>query len=567
MLFVVKNIILLNGYKAFIIYTNIIKMIQGVIFDFDNTLYNYDLCNTRALEKVFDNLTNFVQDKDVIVKEYQKLNSGIKNSNTYSNKFNKSIYFKKLFENLDIDIVQLDITLKIYEQEFILNLKLFDGVKELLDLLVKNKIKIFLASNNVFSQQYLKLKELNILKFFNKIITSDEIGNEKPDEQFYINLIYKTGLNPENIIMIGDNYEHDILPAISYGLIPFYFTFDNSKVIIKDRYFQFGCFFNLKNYLSDYFKSEDDYLFLSKYFGQSVLTVQGQGGNISIKNNDCMLIKSSGCILANTDLNNGFCVVDKSKYIEQLKSNTDTSKLNKLFGYKVPSMETYFHSYMKKYTVHIHFTLSNIFLSSEHTKSFDDLTIPHKIINYYPPGIILSKQIFLKYTKDCNLYFLKNHGLILTGETVVDVIKLFENLYLYFDTKLNHKYSSDYFTWKINKKIYKKFNKTVVCRQYNNIPIECITNIKYCFPDLAVYIHKICQLNNLNQIYDLEFIPEIILYNSNIYLISENLTKLYCLIETLDLYKDLCKHNYESLKIIDESLIQNMEQEKYRKNN
>ena len=44
-------------------------------------------------------------------------------------------------------------------------------------------------------------------------------------------------------------------------------------------------------------------IYLSKLFGQSVLNIQGQGGNISVKthNDELILIKSSGKILANMD--------------------------------------------------------------------------------------------------------------------------------------------------------------------------------------------------------------------------------------------------------------------------
>lgn len=542
-------------------------MIQGVIFDFDNTLYNYDMCNCKALEKVFEYLKTYLSDKDLILKEYNKINKSIKNSNTYSNKFNKSIYFKKLFENLNIDLVHLDLTLKVYEQEFILNLKLFDGINELLEDLVKHKIKIILASNNVFTQQYNKLKELEIINFFDLIVTSDEVGNEKPNEQFYINLIHKSGLHPENIIMIGDNYEHDIEPAILNKMIPFHYVFDDSDVKIKNKYFEFGSYDKLKYFLSNYFESEQEYIYISKYFGQSILNIQGQGGNISIKFNELMLIKSSGCILANTDLNTGFCIVNNEECIKRLRENDSNLKTTKLFGHKIPSMETYFHSFMKKYTVHLHFILSNIFLCGEEINILSGLNIPHKIINYYPPGLILAQKIFDSYTEDCNLYFLNNHGIIITGNTIEEIIKLYENIFLYFDSKLELKYSREYISFKITKKIFKIFTKTIVCRCYNNLNIEYINNLKYCFPDLAVYIQKIYPINNLNQIYNFNDVPEIIIYNSQIYLLSDNLTKLYCLIETLDLYSELSKNNFEKLKIIDEKSIQAMEQEKYRKNN
>ena len=63
---------------------------------------------------------------------------------------------------------------------------------------------------------------------------------------------------------------------------------------------------------------------------------------------------------------NGFCVADNIQCNKLLKeSNSKDLNKTKIFGQKIPSMETFFHCFMKKYTVHIHFTLSNIFLTTK----------------------------------------------------------------------------------------------------------------------------------------------------------------------------------------------------------
>ena len=134
-----------------------------------------------------------------------------------------------------------------------------------------------------------------------------------------------------------------------------------------------------------------------------------------------LLIKSSGCVLGNININEGFCIVNNSKCNELL--NDLDSKLidTKLFGYKNPSMETFFHCFMKKYTIHIHFTLSNKFLCSFDNNILNDLAINNKLIDYYLPGLELSLKVKEKYTDDCDLYFLKNHGLIITTNKFDDI--------------------------------------------------------------------------------------------------------------------------------------------------
>ena len=84
------------------------------------------------------------------------------------------------------------------------------------------------------------------------------------------------------------------------------------------------------------------------------------------------------------------------------------------------------------------------------------------------------------------------------------------------------------------------------------------------FPDLAVYIQKMKNISELSVINDFENIPDIIIFNNMIFVLADNIIKLYCMIETLDKYKILCK-NYDSLEVVDNNFIKNMEQEKYRK--
>ena len=546
-------------------------MIQGIIFDFDNTIYDYEICNTNALIKVFTFISSiYLIDINTIKNKYDIINNNIKVSNNYANKFNKAIYFKQLLETLSINLIELDKILTIYETEFNNYIKLYDGLLEFIQLLKENNIKFGILSNNIFLQQYTKLVKLDLINYIDFIQTSDEVSNEKPSTLIYLSILNKMKLNPENIIMIGDNYQHDIVPSLDLGLIPFHFKNNDQQITYANKYFEFGNFYNLLTFYKEYIKSQNELIYLSKLFGSSILNIQGQGGNISVKtlNNELILIKSSGGILGNMDNLNGFCIADNIECNKLLKeSNSRDLNKTKIFGQKIPSMETFFHCFMKKYTVHIHFTLSNIFLTTNNVNVLDNLQIKYKVIDYFPPGIILANEIANIYNIDTNLYFLKNHGLIITSDNLEDIESVYTKVFEYFDTLLENKYSNDLIIFDIIRLIHKKFNKSIVCRKYciDNIDnINNIINIKYCFPDLAVYIQKINVISELLIINDFDNIPDIIIFNNIIFVLADNIIKLYCMIETLDKYKILCE-NYNNLEIVDNNFIKNMEQEKYRK--
>jgi len=545
-------------------------MILGVIFDFDNTIYDYDICNKNSLLKVFTYIKeNFF--KDNVKEVYESINIEIKQSNNYCNKFNKNIYFKQLLENINIPLDKLDKILQIYNNEFNNNLltSIYPNIEDFFKLLKKDNIKIGILSNNNFKQQYDKLVELNLINYIDFIQTSDENGYEKPHITMFHSIINKMKIPAENLLMIGDNYEHDIEPAIKLGLIPFLYKKDKSINIENKKFFQFSNYNELIIFYMEYTQSENELIYLSKLFGQSIINIQGQGGNISIKthNNNLLLIKSSGAILGNMDKNSGFCIVDNNSCLNLLKTNsTIPLATTKVFGYKVPSMETYFHCFMKKYTVHIHFTLSNKFLCCNKVDILNGLDLKYKIIDYYAPGLVLAQKIYEEYEEEVDLYFLKNHGLIITNNNLNELINLYKRVFNYFNNLLENKYTDEIITFKINELLYHKFSKSMVCRTFTNINHHTYNPIKYCFPDLAVYFQKISKIEYLENINNFINIPDLIIYNNKYILISETISKLYCMIETMDKYIDLYE-DYENLITIDNSYIQNMEQEKYRKNN
>ena len=165
-------------------------MISGVIFDFDNTIYDYDVCNKKSLLKVFTHIEGNFKKEDV-KGIYDRINIEIKHSNNYCNKFNKNIYFKILLENLNIPLDELDNILKIYNDEFDHNLptSIYPNIEDLLKVLKQDNIKIGILSNNNFKQQYDKLVKLNLISYVDYIQTSDENGNEKPHISMFHSII------------------------------------------------------------------------------------------------------------------------------------------------------------------------------------------------------------------------------------------------------------------------------------------------------------------------------------------------------------------------------------------
>ena len=117
--------------------------------------------------------------------------------------------FKKIFEylNLDCPIIEAN---AFYIESLRYQANPFDDVFEFLEYL-KDKYRLFIASNGMTSVQIKRLELAGILKYFEKIYVSESIGYNKPEEGFF-NYIVKdiNDYDKSKYIIIGDRLDSDI---------------------------------------------------------------------------------------------------------------------------------------------------------------------------------------------------------------------------------------------------------------------------------------------------------------------------------------------------------------------
>jgi REG-2-like HAD superfamily hydrolase len=75
------------------------------------------------------------------------------------------------------------------------------------------------------------LAELGLTEFFAFILPSAEVGVEKPDGRIFKLALQRLGLEPSEVVHIGDNYEADVVGARSVGIMS----------ILLDRGGKAGC--------------------------------------------------------------------------------------------------------------------------------------------------------------------------------------------------------------------------------------------------------------------------------------------------------------------------------------
>ena len=546
---------------------------KGIIFDLDDTLYDYNKTNKHATEIIIKYIienNNTYKNFEYILEVYNNISNKLKYElkNTASS-HNKSIYFKHLIEELKLSYSLFTKVNNLYWESFYSSMSCFEGVEEFLHWNKKNGIKIGILTDYETEYQIKKLEQMNLLKYVDCIVTSEEVGIEKPSVNMFSNILRKMDLSYNEVIMIGDNYDKDIKGALEVNIKGYWFNKNNSHYFnFKELYSNF----NLINNELVNFKN------ISKYCGERFDLVQAGGGNTSVKVNNLMFIKASGYNLTSIDTFNGYVVIDNELLLNDIHNNSvrEVTKYNYI-GNKRASIETFMHSILKKYTIHLHpVQVNRVLITSNATDIIKQIYPSGLIIEYLTPGIKVSNQIMNVYNNE-NVIFLLNHGIIITGDSINEIYEIINDVLHTFESYQKISYDKYKFTNEISKTINSTFgidNISYLCqdeiiREYLNSKYHLFKE-KITFPDSLIYcgVKILFGLNNILQYKELyDEYPKVIIENSYIYINSHSLTKCKEIEEVLKSNLIILDSDFQKVYLSNEEIcfLNNWDAEKYRK--
>lgn len=196
-------------------------MYKAVIFDLDDTLYEYEKLNEEAISV----LRQYTCMRYQIIPSYFDMAFGHARKETKTMlvhtgaSHNRLLYCQKTLERLGEKPVggALDMY-EVYWGYILKHMKLRDGVLDLLEYCSKIGIKIGICSDLTAHIQHRKLRKLGIDSWIDAVVTSEEAGAEKPAEIMYKLILNKLGVAPEHAIFVGDSLEKDVEGAQKVGI-------------------------------------------------------------------------------------------------------------------------------------------------------------------------------------------------------------------------------------------------------------------------------------------------------------------------------------------------------------
>ena len=212
-------------------------MYKHLFFDLDHTLWDFDRNSSESITEIYDT--------------HRLADLGVVSPHTFAETF--IAVNRKLWRDYDLDIIGHEYirqhrfpmvfeALGVEDTDCCANLNtdylrllpkkahLTDSAREVLEYL-HGRYRMHIITNGFAEIQAVKMASSDIAHFFEEVITTQSADAKKPSPRIFEYALQASGATIAESLMLGDNYEADILGAKAVGLDT---VFYNPKLQVVD---------------------------------------------------------------------------------------------------------------------------------------------------------------------------------------------------------------------------------------------------------------------------------------------------------------------------------------------
>ena len=195
---------------------------EAVLFDLDNTLYPYAPCNEAGKRAALAALREhgYGMDRSTFDELYATARREAKREvRGTAASHERFLYFKRALR-IHADTHDAAAALAVgeaYWDGFMTEMTPCDGVASTLAALQEAGLAVAVVTNLTTHVQLEKLVRLGIDEYVDRLVTSEEVGREKPSAIPFTTALSALDLRPSEALVVGDNVEADIAGGNAVG--------------------------------------------------------------------------------------------------------------------------------------------------------------------------------------------------------------------------------------------------------------------------------------------------------------------------------------------------------------
>jgi len=196
---------------------------EAVCFDLDNTLYPYPPCNEagkRAALAAFRE-RGYEMDRERFDELYATARREAKRETVgTAASHDRHIYFKRALRRHagERDAATALALGDAYWEGYTEAMTLCDGVESVFDALAAAGTDVAIVTNLTTRVQLRKLSRLGVDDRTDRLVTSEEVGREKPSALPFTTALAAFDCRPSEALMVGDNVGADVAGANAVGM-------------------------------------------------------------------------------------------------------------------------------------------------------------------------------------------------------------------------------------------------------------------------------------------------------------------------------------------------------------